>query len=269
MAKSGRICVGVGGWTFEPWRDNFYPKGLAQKRELEYASRHVTSIEVNGTFYRNQSAASFAKWRDETPDDFVFSLKAVRYATERKVLAEAGKWIEGFLGSGLAELGQKLGPISWQFPPSKRFEPEDFEAFLKLLPNAAKGVPLRHVLEVRHKSFMVEEYLDLARRYGMTTVFTDSPKYPSFADVTGDFVYARLMQSQASEPTGYTEKDLQAWAARAKAWAEGSEPDDLPKAGKSPAAKRGQPRDVFVYFINGAKERAPHAAQALLALLTK
>jgi len=267
MPKSGRIFVGVGGWTFEPWRDNFYPKGLAQKRELEYASRHVTSIEVNGTFYRNQSAASFIKWRDETPDDFVFSLKAVRYTTERKVLAEAGKWVEGFLASGLTELGSKLGPLSWQFPPSKRFEPEDFEAFLKLLPKEANGVALRHVLEVRHKSFMSADYLALARRYGMTTVFTDSPKYPSFADVTGDFVYARLMQSQASEPAGYTEKELKAWAARAKAWAAGGEPDDLSRVEKNTAMKGGKPRDVFIYFINGAKERAPHAAQALIALL--
>ena len=208
MSKSGRIYVGIGGWTFEPWRDNFYPQGLAQKRELEYASRHVTSIEVNGTFYRNQTAASFTKWRDETPEDFVFSLKAVRYSTERKVLAEAGKWVEGFLASGVTELGRKLGPISWQFPPSKHFEPEDFEAFLKLLPKEAGGARLRHVLEVRHKSFMGEQYLALARRYGMATVFTDSPKYPSFADVTGDFVYARLMNSQAEVATGYNEKDL-------------------------------------------------------------
>ena len=153
MAKS-RIRVGVGGWTYEPWRDNFFPAGLPQKAELEYASRRLTAIEINGTYYRTQNAKSFAKWRDETPADFVFSVKASRYATNRKLLAEAGDSVERFIGSGIAELGAKLGPIVWQFMPTKHFEPDDFEAFLKLLPEQVDGCRLRHVMDVRHPSFM-------------------------------------------------------------------------------------------------------------------
>src|SRR5882672_2420752 len=201
--QKNRIRVGVGGWTFEPWRNNFYPEGLVQSRELEYASRKLSAIEINGTFYGSQKPASFAKWRDETPDDFVFSMKAVRYATNRKVLAEAGESIERFVKSGIAELRHKLGPILWQFQSTKKFDPADFEAFLKLLPAEVDGLPLRHALDVRHASFMTREYLDLARHYSCSTVFTDSDDYPSFADVTGDFVYARLMRTDAKLASGF------------------------------------------------------------------
>ncbi len=199
----GRIRVGVGGWVYEPWRNNFYPPGLAHAKELAYLSERVTTIEINATFYRNQSAASFAKWRDATPDDFVFSVKATRYATNRRVLAEAGETIERFLASGLAELGPKLGPIVWQFAPHKAFEADDFGAFLQLLPDRLGTLRLRHAIEVRHPSFMCSEYLAIARRHRAATVFADSDEHPSFADVTGDFVYARLMRGDSACETGY------------------------------------------------------------------
>lgn len=264
-AAPTRVRVGVGGWTFEPWRNNFYPAGLAQSRELEYASRQLTAIEINGTFYGSQKPSSFAKWRDETPDDFVFSMKATRYATNRKVLGEAGESIERFVKSGIAELRAKLGPILWQFASTKKFEPEDFEAFLKLLPREVDGLPLRHALDVRHASFMTEQYLDLARRYRCATVFTDSDDYPSFADVTGEFVYARLMRTDASLKAGVAPKQLDRWAEIAGLWRAGREPDDLPRV----AAKHAHvaPRDVFMYFISGAKEKAPAAAVELIKRL--
>ncbi len=266
-AKHGRIRVGIGGWTYEPWRETFYPQDLPQKRELEYASRQVTAIEINGTYYRTQKPASFAKWRDETPADFVFSVKAPRYATNRRVLAEAGASIEFFMQSGLSELGDKLGPMLWQFAPTKRFDPEDFERFLKLLPAELRGRPLRHVLDVRHESFANANFIALAQRYRAATVFADSDDYPSFADLTANFVYARLMRCQASHKTGYTGPALDRWAERARAWARGEEPADLPRVGK--AGAKSAPRDVFLFMISGAKERAPAAACALLSRLGK
>jgi uncharacterized protein YecE (DUF72 family) len=263
--KTAAIRVGVGGWTFEPWRDNFFPAGWPHARELEYASRKLTAIEVNGTYYSSQKPATFAKWRDETPDDFVFSLKANRFATNRRVLAEAGDSVERFVNQGIAELREKLGPIVWQFAPTKRFEPADFEAFLKLLPNEVAGQPLRHALDVRHESFMAPEYLALARHYGAATVFTDSDDYPSFADLTGDFVYARLMRTEANEPQGAPPHMFVPLAACAKVWRDGGEPAGLPRV--EPEASNGAARDVFLYFISGAKERAPAAAMALLEAL--
>jgi uncharacterized protein YecE (DUF72 family) len=259
------IRVGVGGWTYEPWRSTFYPKGLTHKRELEYASRKLTSIEINGTFYRTQSAASFAKWRDETPDDFVFSVKAPRYATNRAVLAEAGDSIERFFASGLAELGAKLGPILWQFSAYKRFEPKDFERFLALLPRELGAMRLRHALDVRHKSFATPEFVALAQRHDAAIVFSDTDEFAAIADLTTEFVYARLMRSVAEEPAGYSKAALAAWTKRVKAWESGAEPLDLPRVGES--AVRAARRDVFVYFISGAKERAPAAACALLSML--
>jgi uncharacterized protein YecE (DUF72 family) len=257
-----RIRAGTGGWTYAPWRGNFYPAGLVQRRELEYASRHVTAIEINGTFYGAQKPASYAAWRAQTPDGFVFSLKAPRYATERKVLAGAGSTIKAFVFGGLAELGDRLGPINWQLPETKRFEHDDLAAFFDLLPRELDGMPLRHVIEVRDASFADAAYVELARSRNVATVFTDSPEYPSFADVTGDFVYARLRCSESAIPTGYAPPALDAWAQRAREWMRGGEPDDLPRVGAAtPAAGE---RDVFVYFINGAKERAPAAAMALL-----
>jgi len=259
------IRVGVGGWTYEPWRDNFYPSGWPHARELEYASRKLTAIEINGTYYSSQKPATFAKWRGETPDGFVFSLKASRFATNRRVLAEAGESVERFVHSGIGELGPKLGPIVWQFAPTKRYDPVDFEAFLKLLPQQLDGRPLRHVLDVRHDTFKCPEYLALARRYRVATVFTDSDDYPSFADITGEFVYARMMRTDPALPTGCTAQALAQIAACARVWHDGAEPAQVPRV--EPAPPDGAPRDVFLYFIGGAKERAPAAAMALLAAL--
>ena len=261
-----KIRVGVGGWTFEPWRDNFYPKGWSHARELEYASRKLTAIEVNGTYYSSQKPATFAKWRQETPEDFVFSLKASRFATNRRVLAEAGESIERFVNQGIAELAHKLGPIVWQFAPTKRFEPDDFEAFLKLLPGKLGALTLRHVVDVRHDSFKAPEYLALARRHRVATVFTDSDDYPAFADLTGEFVYARLMRTDATQPDGCAPHVFPALAACAQVWRDGAEPAGLPRVeAPLPAAA---PRDVFLYFISGAKEKAPAAAMALIRHLT-
>ncbi len=260
---AGAIRVGVGGWTYEPWRANFYPAGWSQQRELEYASRKLTAIEINGTYYGTQKPASFARWRDETPDGFMFSVKASRYATNRRVLAEAGESIQRFVGSGLEELGPKLGPLLWQFLPTKRFEPDDFAAFLALLPRELNGLALRHVMDVRHASFMTPEYLALARKFRVATVFSDTDEYPSFADVTGDFVYARLQRSKAEIPTGYDAAALDAIAECAVLWASGGEPARAPRI--EPPQPAGAPRDVFLYFISGAKERAPAGAQALIA----
>lgn len=263
---ASNIHIGIGGWNFAPWRDNFYPAGLAQTRELEYASRHLTAIEINSTYHGTQKRTSFANWRDATPDGFVFSVKASRFATNRRILAEGADSIHRFIDSGIAELREKLGPVVWQFAPTKQFVPDDFEAFLDLLPDSVEGVRLRHVLEVRHESFMCDAYLKLARKFKAATVFTDSPKFPSFADPTADFIYARLMNAQENVATGYDAKDLDQWALRASAWAAGKAPVDLPNIGdKSGAAPK--PKEVFLFFINGAKERAPAAAQALLARL--
>jgi uncharacterized protein YecE (DUF72 family) len=264
-ATTAAIRVGVGGWTFEPWRDNFYPKGWPASRELEYASRKLTAIEVNGTYYSTQKPATFAKWREEAPDGFVFSLKANRFATNRRVLGEAGESVQRFIDSGIAELGPKLGPIVWQFAPTKRFDAADFEAFLKLLPGAVSGVPLRHVLDVRHDSFRCADYLALARRHGAATVFTDSDDYPSFADVTGDFVYVRTMRTDASLPQGCTPQALAQIAACCQLWRVGGEPEALPRI--EPPAERAA-RDVFLFFISGAKEKAPAAAMGVIERLT-
>ena len=265
MASGARIRVGIGGWNYEPWRDNFYPPGWPHEHELGYASSALGAIEINSTYHGTQKPASFAKWREQTPDDFVFSVKASRFATNRRVLAEAGESIERFVGSGIAELGPKLGPIVWQFATTKRFEPDDFAAFLALLPASVQGLPLRHVLDVRHTSFLCAEYLALARKHRAATVFTDSDEYPSFADLTGDFVYARLMRTLPDEATGYAAPALAGWAERTRTWAAGSEPADLPRV-EAPGPKAG-PREVYAFFISGAKERAPAAALALIERL--
>jgi uncharacterized protein YecE (DUF72 family) len=250
MQDGDRIRVGVGGWTYEPWRNNFYPAGLPHGKELEYASRQLTAIEVNGTYYSTMKPATFAKWRDETPEGFVFALKAHRFATTRKQLGSAGDPIKRFIASGITELGPKLGPILWQLMPAHRFDPGDLEAFLKLLPGEAGGLRLRHVLDVRHASFACEEYLALARRFGCATVHTDSEKFPNIADADGELAYLRLMRSEAQCPTGYPADVLQQWTEGARAW-----------VGKGPQ------REVFAFFINGAKERAPAAAIELIRLL--
>ncbi|GGC83577.1 DUF72 domain-containing protein [Chelatococcus reniformis] len=261
------IRVGIGGWTFEPWRGTFYPPKLPVARELAHASRQVTAIEVNGTFYGSQKPASYRKWADESPDGFVFSLKAPRFAVNRRVLAEGGESIERFFASGPTELGAKLGPILWQLPPTKRFDPEDIARFLALLPASVDGLKVRHALEVRHESFLNPDLLDLLRQRGVAVVYADSAKYPAAADRTADFVYARLQQARADEPTGYAPDELDQWAARARTWASGATPAELPHVGEASRAPAPEPVDVFIFMINGAKERAPHAAMALIERL--
>jgi uncharacterized protein YecE (DUF72 family) len=259
--QGAAIRVGIGGWNYAPWRNNFYPAGLVQRRELEFASRQLRAIEINGTYYGAQKAATYAKWAAETPEGFVFSLKAPRYVTEGKRLAEVGKGIQGFVQGGLAEMGDRLGPILWQLPPSRPFDADDLAAFLDALPRELNGQPLRHVLEVRHPSFLSTRYVELARAHRVPTVFTDSPDYPSLADLTGDFTYARLMRSTDGISTGYAPDELDRWARHAHAWATGRDIAELPHvAALQPPAP---PRDVFVFFISAAKHRNPAAAMAL------
>ena len=264
---AGRVRIGIGGWTFVPWRGGmFYPAGLVQRRELEYASRKLTSIEVNGTYYGAQKPATYAKWRDETPDGFVFSAKAPKRIMESRALEKTGHQIEDFIG-GIVELGEKLGPLVWQFDKGTRIDPVKFAAFTELLPKTLAGRTLRHVLDVRDPAFVDTGYLALARRHGMATVFTDSDEHPSFADLTADFVYARLMRSRSDIVTGYPINELESWAGRARQWARGAAPDDLPCIDDTPVAKAK--RDVFVYFISAAKERNPAAAMALIKALSR
>ena len=255
------IRVGIGGWTYAPWRDNFYPTKLVQRRELEYASRQLRAIEINGTYYGAQKPATYAKWAAETPEGFVFSLKAPHYITDGKRLADAGKGVSGFIHGGLTEMGDRLGPILWQLPPSRPFDADDLGAFLDALPRELDGRPLRHVLEVRHASFLSATYVELARSQRVPTVFTDSPDYPSLADLTGDFSYARLMRSADEIPTGYKPAELDRWASHARDWAAGKDVASLPHV--AAAQPKARPRDVFVFFISAAKHRNPAAAIAL------
>ncbi|WP_396594276.1 DUF72 domain-containing protein [Brevundimonas sp. R86498] len=247
---TGKIYIGVGGWTYEPWRGVFYPSDLVQKRELEFASRALTSIEINGTYYSTFKPDSWLKWRDETPDGFLFSVKASRYCTNRKILSDMGESMDRFLGQGLTALGDKLGPINWQFMGTKKFDPGDFEGFLKLLPKERDGVRLRHAVEVRNPTFDTPAFHDLAAKYGVAIVYAEDdeePTWPRIDQETADFRYARLMSSREDEPTGMSAAELDAIADRTQAW-----------------AKRGA---VFAYFIAGAKVRNPAAAQALIKKL--
>lgn len=260
MTAMGAIRTGMGGWSYAPWRETFYPAEVTQKRELEYASRQVTAIEINSTFYRLQRAEIFAGWRDQTPEGFMFTTKAGRTTTYRKDLTDARESVERF-AAGVTALAPKLGAISWQLPPTKKFVADEIETFLSFLPRESQGVQLRHALEVRHDTFKCEQFLDLVRAANVAVVFADTDKYPSFADVTADFVYGRLMNTVSAEPTGYTTAALAQWAQRARAWASGKEPADLPKV--SSASPPVKSRDVFLFFISGAKERAPLAARHL------
>jgi uncharacterized protein YecE (DUF72 family) len=266
MAKQGKIRVGIGGWTFEPWRGVFYPKGLPHSRELEYASRQLTTIEINGTFYRTQTPATFAKWAKETPEGFVFAVKGPRYAVNRRVLAEAGDSIKRFIDSGPLEMGDKLGPLLWQFAPTKKFDVADFGAFLELLPTKVGDRKLRHVVEVRHASFCTPEFIALLRRFATPVVFAEHDTYPGIADPIGDFIYARLQKGEDSIPTAYPPKALDTWAKRAETWAKGGVPSDLALVDGDKKAKAA-PRDVFVYFIHEGKVRAPAAAMGLIERL--
>lgn len=261
---SARIRVGIGGWVYEPWQETFYPPKLAKTKQLEYASRQLGAIEINATFYRTQSASTFAKWADETPDDFVFSLKANRFSVSRKDLAEGVGSSEKFFASGLTELGVKLGPILWQLAATKKFDAAEIEAFCAALPRERDGVRLRHVLEVRHASFVVAELVEICRRHDVAICLALSDEYPMIADPTADFCYLRLQTTQADVETGYDEATIAAWAARARALAAGGVADGLPLLTKAP---KTTPRDVFVFMIAGAKERNPAAARALIASL--
>ncbi|MEA2859330.1 MAG: hypothetical protein QOC72_1369 [Methylobacteriaceae bacterium] len=256
------IRVGVGGWTYEPWRETFYPADLPKTRELEFASRKLTSIEINGTFYRGQSPATFRKWASETPEDFVFSLKAHRVTTNRKDLSDAKSAIDRFVETGPLELGDRLGPILWQLAPTKRFNADEIENFLAYLPREIGGRRLRHAIEARHASFRDPGFVELARKYGAATVFAHSEKYAELYDVTGDFIYLRMQESRSQEPQGYSPAEIAKWAQRIKCWASGGVPDDLPVLAKEKPPE--MPRDCFVYVISGAKERAPAAAMALI-----
>lgn len=264
--KAGKIRLGIGGWTFAPWRGVFYPDKLPQAKELSYAASHLTSIEINGTYYGSQKPASYRKWASEVPDDFVFSLKGPRFATNRRVLAEAGDSIKRFYDSGVLELGDHLGPVLWQFAPTKKFDEADFGAFLELLPRELDGRALRHVVEVRHDSFCAPDFVALLRQFEIPVVFSEHATYPAIADVTGDFVYARLQKGRDDVETGYPPKALDAWAKRLETWASGGEPDDLPHVGA--ASRKKQPRDVFAYVIHEGKVRAPAAAMALIERVT-
>jgi uncharacterized protein YecE (DUF72 family) len=258
------IHIGVGGWVFAEWRDNFYPKGLSQKRELEYASRQLTAIEVNGTYYGSQKPESFARWHDETPDDFVFTLKGPRFATNRRVLAEAGDSIGKFVESGISRLKKKLGPLNWQFMATKTFDEKDFGAFLSLLPAKQDGVALSHAVEVRHPSFACAEFVALCRAHNVAIITSGDSEFPMIADVTADFVYVRIMGTRETEKLGYPKAAITKWAGRAEAWAQGGAPKDLPLLAKAAAKK---PRDVFLFVISGAKAKNPAAAQALITAL--
>ncbi len=243
------VRVGIGGWVFPPWRGVLYPKGLPQAQELAHASRQVTAIEINGTFYGSQKPDSFRRWHHDTPENFVFSVKGPRFATHRRELGTAGPSIERFLNSGVLELRQKLGPILWQFAPFMRFDAGDFEAFIALLPHEAEARALRHVVEVRHQSFADPAFPELLRRHRVAVALVDDDKYPALDHVTADFIYARLRRSSLDEPAGYPPQALDGWAERAREWQQAG-------------------LDAFVYFIDGAKVRAPAAAQALLSRLS-
>jgi uncharacterized protein YecE (DUF72 family) len=264
---SGRIRVGIGGWTFEPWRGPFYPVGWPKARELEYASTHVTAIEINGTFYSSQKPATWADWAKRTPDDFVFAIKASRFCVNRRVLCEGAESIDKFINQGLVELGPKLGPILWQFAATKKFDPDDIAGFLEMLPKSVGGIGLRHAIEPRHESFRHPALVEIARKAGVAIVFADdADKYPQFADLTTDFVYARLQNQREEEPTGYAPVELDRWAETAKAWATGAAPDGYAYI-KSHEPGGETRRDVFVFMINGAKVRAPAAAMGLIERL--
>jgi uncharacterized protein YecE (DUF72 family) len=259
------IYVGVGGWVYPEWRDNFYPKGLSQKRELEYASSQLTAIEINGTYYGSQKPESFRKWHDETPKGFIFTVKGPRFATNRRVLAESGDSIGKFFASGVTELKEKLGAVNWQFMATKKFDAQDFEAFLKLLPKKVNGLAIRHAVEVRHDSFKDKAFVALCRKHDVSIVFGADSEFPLIADVTADFVYVRIMGTQAKEKLGYPPATLKKWAERAKAWEKGETPKKLPLLAPVAAEKK---RDVFLFVISGAKEKNPAAARAIIAELS-
>lgn len=247
----GPIRVGIGGWTYAPWRETFYPQGLRQADERSYAIAQMGAIEINATFYGRQKPGSWAAWAKDLPPEFRFSLKGSRYVASRKALADAGEGIAQFVAQGFTALGPNLGPILWQLRESRVFDPDDIAAFIALLPDVQDGVALRHVIEARHESFTDPRFAELCHARGVGTVFANSLDYPCIDHSDGaPFIYARLQNARSEEPAGYDAAEIDAWADRARGWATGG-------------------REVFVFMINGAKERAPAAALALQAALAK
>ncbi len=259
------IHIGIGGWTYGPWRGRFFPEGLPHAQELAYASARLTTIEINGTFYRHQTSASFAAWRDATPDGFVFAVKAHRATTQGRDLADAGPAIERFLRSGVTELGPKLGPILWQFAPTKKFDPDAMELFLSMLPASLDGTALRHVVEARHASFLDPAWPAIAACYGVAIAIIDSDKQTLRGDATAPFIYARLQRNQADAAEGYATPDIDSWAERLRRWSTGQAVEDLECV--LPRDTSAKKRECFAFFISGDKERAPDAAQAMLRRL--
>lgn len=265
MSKPGRIRVGVGGWTYDPWNESFYPSDLRKKDQLSYAASKLSAIEINGTFYRTQKPETFAGWRAAVPEGFMFAVKAPRYTVQKKLLAEAGESIQRFVDSGLDQLGDALGPILWQLAPTKKYDPEDFAAFLDLLPQKAGDLSLRNAVELRHPSFVTPEVIDACRARNVAIVLAADSEYPMIADQTADFSYLRIMGTEDSHENGYTPKALDFWASRAKQLASGQQPEGLEPVG-APLAD-GKARDVFLFAISGHKVANPAAAQALIERL--
>jgi uncharacterized protein YecE (DUF72 family) len=282
----GDIRIGISGWNYAGWRGVFYPPKLPHKRELDHASRAFRSIEINGTHYSLQQPEDFARWAAETPENFVFAVKGSRYITHMLKLRNPEAGLANFFAQGLLRLGPKLGPILWQFPPNFRFDPERIEPFLAALPHDTEAAlklarrhdhrvagrtwlridrkrKLRHAMEIRHESFVDGRFVALLRKYGVALVCADTVDWPLLMDVTSDFIYCRLHGSEQLYASGYDAKAIRGWAKRVAAWAQGSEAPDGKRASDRPAPKRAR-RDVFVYFDNDAKVRAPFDAQALV-----
>ena len=244
VVSEGRIRIGIGGWTYPPWRGVFYPEKLSQAKELEYASHALTAIEINATFYGRQKPTSWANWEKVAPDGFQFAVKGSRYCVMKPKLAVAEEGLAGFFAQGFAALGPKLGPILWQFAPYRRFDREDIAGFLKLLPREVDGIALRHAIEPRHESFRDDAFFALCRERNVAIVLEDSDDYPTIEAATADFAYARLQKMREEVPTGYDETALNGFAQRFRK----SQQDG---------------RDSYIFMINGAKVRAPAAAMAL------
>jgi uncharacterized protein YecE (DUF72 family) len=257
-----QIRIGISGWTYAPWRGIFYPEGLPHRLELSFAAGRFNSIEVNGTFYGSQKPATFERWREETPEDFVFAIKGPRYITHIKRLRDVEAALGRFLETGVLRLGPKLGPILWQFPPNLKFDAELFAAFFDLLPRENEGAALRHAVEIRHDSFRAPDFIELLRRHQIGLVVADTVDWPCLMDLTADFVYCRLHGSEQLYVSGYDDKAIARWAGRVRAWAAGEEPEDAQRI-LPPTEARAGGRDVYVYFDNDVKVRAPADAKAL------
>jgi uncharacterized protein YecE (DUF72 family) len=291
MSRTGTVRIGISGWTYAPWRGNFYPPGLLHSDELSYASRQVVTIEINGTFYGLQRPDAFARWYDETPEEFVFAVKGPRFITHIRRLRDIETPLANFFASGVLRLEEKLGPVLWQFPPSFRFSAERLDHFFSLLPRDSEAAAalaegrsewladrswaktaqcreLRHAIEIRHQSFLDPAFVTLLRRHRVALVFADSVAWPYAEDVTADFVYLRLHGSEELYASGYSDEALDHWAARIKLWTAGCEPNDARLIAADAERASQVPRDVYAYFDNDAKVRAPVDARSLKARLS-